>query len=106
MTRPTDEELENQAKLLEDIGWHKTADGLIGEPHMVQTSYCNGKVISLDLPPYAQKAFEEIMDRQWNAAIEAAAKVSRDCIYRDSAGTGFDEDQFEAAIQSLKKGPT
>ena len=43
---------------------------------------------------------------EWDAAIEAAAKVVRDCIYRDSAGTGFDEDQFESAIRQLKKGQT
>ena len=41
----------------------------------------------------------------WNAAIEAAAKVARNCIYHDSVGTGFDEDKFDAAIQQLKKGP-
>ena len=84
----------------------KNADGLIGEPHLVQTSYCNGKAISLDLPPYAQKAFDEIMDRQWNAAIEAAANA---CISAIGGVTHYGSEPYEicaAAIRALKKGQT
>jgi len=35
------------------------------------------------------------------AGIREAAEVARQCIYHDSAGTGFDEDRFEAAILAL-----
>ena len=60
--------------------------------------------------PFYEYAFGEARNlapdhSDWNAAIEAAAKVARNCIYHDSVGTGFDEDKFDAAIQQLKKGP-
>ena len=39
------------------------------------------------------------------AGIREAAEVARQCIYHDSAGTGFDEDRFEAAILALLDAP-
>ena len=42
----------------------------------------------------------------WNAAIEAAALTAFDCVFYDSAGSGFDEDKFNTAIDALKKGPS
>ena len=34
-------------------------------------------------------------------ALEAAAQAARNRVYRDSAGTGFDEDGFEADVVAL-----
>ena len=51
-------------------------------------------------------ALEPAPDHEiWNAAIEAAALTAFDCVFYDSAGSGFDEDKFNTAIRTLKKGP-
>ena len=37
----------------------------------------------------------------WNDAREAVADVARKCVYHDAAGTGFEEEEFDAAIRAL-----
>ena len=107
MTRPTDAALEAMAVKLDAIhiatGVRSNRDILANL--RAQSANAAQREAAAMLRACKTGDAPDARQEGWNAAIEAAAKVARDCIYHDSAGTGFDEDKFDAAIRALKKGP-
>ena len=86
MTRPTDEQLEAMAVRMER---YSSLDVRNKAAAMLRACKAG------DAPDHSD----------WNAAIEAAALTAFDCVFYDAAGSGFDEDKFNTAIRTLKKGP-
>ena len=88
---------------------HKKHDGwwLNKDCHTYDTLEAAQAAAQADYEARILAALEPAPDHaEWNAALEAAAKVARKCVYYDSAGNGFDEGTFDANIRALKKGQT